>query len=156
MKKRILFFSLLGMLFLASCSVGAGDSDYSPQMTVTSISVNGVSKTTLDTLNVGDVLQLSFVANGVSKPLTSVKVTNESEYSDISFPNISSLDQRVLNLSDLSKGYFGFDVLGVYAFTFTVEYTVKKANKEGATLNFVVNSTSQYSPMTYLMKLSSK
>jgi hypothetical protein len=156
MKKRIFLFGLLGMVLLSSCSVGTVDSDYSPQLTVTSVVLNGVAQTTLDTLKVGDVLQLSCVANGVSMPLTAVQIANDTIYSNLSFPNVSSLDPKVLGMSDLTKGSFVFTGLNIYTFAFTAQYTVKKANKDGAVLSFVVNSTSQYSPRKYLMKLCAK
>ncbi|MBP1641136.1 MAG: hypothetical protein H6Q17_2719 [Bacteroidetes bacterium] len=156
MAKRIFLFSLLGVILLASCSVGTGESDYSPQMSISSIVLNGVTQTSVDTLEVGDVLLLSCVANGVSKPLTSVQITNESDYSSISFPDIASLDQSVLSKSDPTKGYFNFAGLNIYSFSFTIQYIVTKANKAGTKLLFVVTSTSQYSPMTYTLKLPAK
>jgi hypothetical protein len=156
MKKCTFLFGLLGAVLLTSCSVGTVDSDYSPQLTITSVTLNGVAQTTLDTLKVGDVLQMSCSADGVSKPLTAVQIANDTIYSDLSFPNVSSLDPNILNKSNPAKGYFVLDGLNMYTFTFTIQYKVKKANKDGANLIFIVNSTSQYSPRKYLMKLCAK
>ncbi len=157
MKKCTFLFGLLGAVLLTSCSLGTVDSDYSPQLQITSLTLNGVAQTTLpDTLNVGDVLQISCLANGVSKPLTAIQIANDTIYSNLSFVDISSLNPAILNRSNPSKGYFVLDGLNIYTFGFSVQYKATKANKDGANLLFVVNSTSQYSPRKYLMKLCAK
>jgi hypothetical protein len=157
MKKCTFLFGLLGAVLLTSCNLGTVDSDYSPQLQVTSITLNGVAQTTtLDTLKVGDVLQMSCVADGVSKPLTAIQIANDTIYSDLSFMNISALDPTILNRSNPAKGYLVLDGLNIYTFAFSVQYKVKKANKDGSNLIFIVNSTSQYSPRKYMMKICSK
>jgi hypothetical protein len=157
MKKLIFFFSLLSVVLVTSCSIGSGDSDYSPQMNINSVSLNGVTVSKVDTLKVGDVLLISGTASGVSKPLVSVQVTNDSNYSTISFPDISSLGTNVLNngKTDVSNGYFYFSGLNIYSFTFNVQYVATKATS-GSKLVFVVSSTSQYSPLTYTVSIPAK
>ncbi len=157
MKKWTFLFSLVGAVLLTSCNLGTVDSDYSPQLQITSLTLNGVAQTALpDTLNVGDMLLITCSADGVSKPLTAVQIANDTIYSDLSFPNVSSLDPTILSRSNPAKGYFVLDGLNIYTFAFTLQYKVKKANKDGANLAFIVNSTSQYSPRKYLMKLCAK
>ena len=157
MKKLIPLFSLLGVLLFASCGIGTSDSDYSPQMTINSVSVNGVTVSSVDTIKVGDVLLINGTASGVSKPLTTVQITNDTTYSKISFPDISSLDASVLNngKTDVSKGYFYFYGLNIYSFTFNMQYVATKATS-GTKLSFIVSSTSQYSPTTFTVNLPAK
>lgn len=156
MKKLFFFISLLSIIGLTSCNLGSGDSDYSPQLSIYSVSINGTTVTQVDTLTVGDVVDITAIASGVSKPLTSVQITNETEYATISFPDISALDASVLSISNPENGLFNFSGLNIYSFTFVVRYVVTKANKDGAKLTFVVKSTSQYSPGTSVIKLPAK
>lgn len=148
MKKLIFLFSLLGVFLFTSCSIGSGDSDYSPQINVTATSLNGVAlsaSSSLDTLHVGDVLNFYVVAQGVSKPLVSVQVANDTAYSAVTFPDIASISTGILSNSktDISKGYLYLSDLNIGSITFNVQYLAKKATKTSG-VTFSVVSTSQY------------
>ncbi|MTK53719.1 hypothetical protein [Paludibacter sp.] len=149
MKKQIFLFSLLGVFLLTSCKIGAGDSDYSPQISVAATSLNGVNLTatsTLDTLHVGDVLNFCVIAQGLSNPLVSVQVANDTTYSAITFPDLASINAgSILNNSqtDISKGYLYLSDLNIGSITFNVQYLAKKATKTSG-VTFSVVSTSQY------------
>jgi hypothetical protein len=149
MKKLIFLFSLLGVFLFSSCKIGAGDSDYSPQISVAATALNGVNLTAtsnLDTLHVGDVLNFCVVAQGLSNPLVSVQVANDTTYSAITFPDLASINGgSILNNSktDMSKGYLYLSDLNISTLTFNVQYRAKKATKTSG-VTFSVISTSQY------------
>jgi hypothetical protein len=158
MKKLFFLFFLLGIITFTSCSIGDSESDYSPQLSISSLYQNSVSVTSIDTLTVGDTLLMTAVATGVSNPLTSVKITNDTNYSTLSYPDVENLGSSVLynGYTDLSDGYFYFQGLNIYSVTLQVKYIAEKVIKAGTTLTFVVSSTSQYSPMTYTLKIPIK
>jgi hypothetical protein len=158
MKKLFFLFSLLGIITFTSCNVGDSQSDYSPQLSISSLYQNSVSVTSIDTLTVGDTLLMTAVATGVSNPLTSVKITNDTNYSTLSYPGVENLGSSVLynGYTDLSDGYFYFQGLNIYSVTLQVKYIAEKVIKAGTTLTFVISSTSQYSPMTYTLKIPIK
>jgi len=148
MKKLIFLFSLLGVFLFSSCKIGAGDSEYSPQISVAATSLNGVNLTatsTLDTLHVGDVLNFCVIAQGLSNPLVSVQVANDTTYSAISFPDLASISSAILSNSktDISKGYLYLSDLNIGTITFNVLYVAKKPTKTSG-VTFSVVSTSQY------------
>jgi hypothetical protein len=150
MKRHILFFGFLGALLLASCTVGTSSSDFSPQIGWTANpTLNGVTITKVDTLVVGDTLVLPLSFTGVSNPLVSVQITNDTAYSAVSYPGIASLGSIILNngKTSVADGYFYLGGLNISTIYMNVQYVPKKPTA-GSKLSFVVNSTSSYSPFS--------
>jgi hypothetical protein len=159
MKKLIIVFGITAAIFLAAC-VGTGNttSESTPSIAIiNNVTVNGVAISKLDTLFVGDTLQLPIAISGISNRLLSLKIESDTSVSKITYPGIENLGYVILgsDSTNLSKGYVYFGDLEVYAANLTIQYVPKKPSKTAA-LKFTVRSTSQYSPGGGILNVPSK
>ncbi|MBP1641137.1 MAG: hypothetical protein H6Q17_2720 [Bacteroidetes bacterium] len=157
MKKLIFFFSSLSIFLFASCNLEPSSSNYTPVVTITSFALNGQTSTTYDTLTVGTVLTLYGYVSGVTNTLDSVRISNDTSYSTLTFTDLSSIDTNVLSNSktDISKGFFYLHGFNIYSMPFTLVYIPTQVKKDGK-ITFQVYSNSSYSPLITTFPTPSK
>lgn len=158
MKKLLFAVAILGIVMLNSCMQTNTQNDIAPQIQYASNpTLNGVAITNLDTLTVGDTLLLPLALYGYYNPLASLKVTNDTAVSNISFPGISALGSTILSndSTNLADGYIYFGAGTFSTVQLVLQYVPTKPSTT-ATLKFILSSTSTYSPATAQLSLPAK
>lgn len=122
--------------FLVQHNGGSGAAD---TLTVRTVS----DRYEVDTISVGDTVQVAILLNAVTNRLTDFVLETDTNYLKYSFSMYKELQAALAEDSDTEHGKFVFKT-GYSAATIPMEYVSRKSGKP--TVTMTVSSDSEYSP----------
>jgi hypothetical protein len=107
----------------------------------------------LDTIHVGDTVNIYMYIDGFSNNLSNYYMTQSADtVSKIILPNLSSMDSVFLSTSDYSKGLFNLKG-GSTTLFFPFKYVARKASLEARiTFSVVSDAKFEYNQSTFVLK----